>query len=172
MTETPTIDLPQNRPPLSVPAKGMTGWVLHYLFWGSTPPVAALAFGALTGNVEPIAGNFLLLFLLAGLPGIIIILGIRFGPVKALWLRWITAYIGSALVVLDLIAGLLVTVGVAGGGTAFDRSAGEFVLIASVVVGTLCFFMFRAMRQVRWLDPRSTPNEWEPKMGSAFGSRG
>lgn len=154
----------QDRPFLSAPGKAITAMVLFYLLWPLLVPNTASAIGGLIGNDEPVGHYFLILLAIAAIPVLLILFAIRRGTVKGIRLMWWFGYASIALLAFDALVGALMTFGVAGGGTRHDQLAGQFLLMASAVLGLLWFILFRTMRSVRWLDPNSTPDEWERKM--------
>ena len=157
----------QNRPFLSFPGKALTPLVLFYLFWGWTPANAVSSFGNLFGNDELIGSHFLAIVSVTAIPALLVIFGLRHGSVRGIRLLWVLSYLGAALLVFDAAIGMLMTGGMIGG-TSHDQLAGEFILMATAVLAVLCFFLLRTMKRVRWLDPNSTPDEWEPKMVVGF----
>lgn len=154
------------RPKFSTPFGAAIAIILLYLFWGLTLPVAGLAIGWSMLGYDPVMQAFIPLVALIAVPIIAVALGMRNGQPWSLRLFRLLAVLGVAALAGDVVAGLLLTFGMIGS-TRHDYLSGEFLLMASAVLAVLVFLIFRALRRVRWLDPYSTPEEWEPPVRRA-----
>lgn len=154
------------RPFVSAPRASIPAIILFYLFWGSTLPVAAMALGPIFVGYDLLDAHFLLILILTSVPALVVIFGLRNGQPWSLKIMRVLSVLGVIAIILDAGVGLMLTLGFAGR-TRSDVLGGEFLLVVCMLLAAMAFFLFRTLRRVRWLDPYSTPDEWEPPMRRA-----
>ena len=93
-------------------------------------------------------------------------MGLRQGWRWSLWLLRAMAGLAAISVAFDVVVGLLLTFAVVGR-SRHDVLNGEFLLIGSAILAVLGVFLFRSIARTRWLDPRSSPEDWEPPVNRA-----
>ena len=156
-----------DRPPLSAPMGALVAVGLLYVFWGGALPLAAVAADGLSpGDGDPVMLIFLSLLALSAGPLLAVIGGLRQGWRWSLWLLRVMAGLAAASVAFDVGVGLLLTFAVVGR-SRHDVLNGEFLLIGSAILAVPGVFLFRSIVQTRWLDPRSSPEDWEPPVNRA-----
>ena len=156
------------RPPLSAPREAALPIGLLFLAWGSVAPVTALAFGtALSISYNLIGEYFLVVVAIAAAPFLAVAFGCRKGTIWSIFLFQGLALVALIFGVIDLAAGALLSFGAVGFKDVTSRNTGLYVCICAGVLFTLSLALVWSMRRVRWLDPYSTPDEWETPINRA-----
>ena len=156
-----------DRPPLSAPMGALVAVGLLYVFWGGALPLAAVAADGLSpGDGDPVMSIFLPLLAVSAGPLLAVIWGLRQGSRWSLWLLRVMAGLAAVSVAVDVIIGLLLTFAVVGR-SRHDVLNGEFLLVGSAILAVPGAFLLRSIVRTRWLDPRSSPEDWEPPVNRA-----
>lgn len=159
----PALYGPADRPPLSVPREALTVGIWLYLAWGTIPAFWMMSAAAMVGIDRDWLDDYLLPYVLAaGISLLALAFVFRGGRLWGLWTLRYVALLLAALDVAGLLGNALAATGLIGSGTGYARSSGQFGFLAFLLVGSpLVKFLLRGIVRVRWLDPRSTPPEWE-----------
>ena len=155
------------RPALSAPKPALLAAGLLFLAWGSAAPVSALALGAALKTDDLLGANFPALVALSSIPFLAVALGCRAGAVWAIFLFRILAAIALLLAMIDLIGGVLISVGVVGFEPGTSQNTGVYICICAGVFLSLSLALIWSIHRVRWLDPYSRPDEWETPVNRA-----
>lgn len=154
---------PTDRPPLSVPREALSVGIWLYLAWGTIPAFWLMSAAVMAGFDRDWLGDYLLPYILVAGSSLLALAFIFRGG--KLWGLWALRYAALLLAVLDvagLLGNALVALGLIGTGTSYARSSGQFGVLAFLMVGSpLVVLLLRGIVRVRWLDPRSAPQEWE-----------
>lgn len=154
---------PRNRPPLSVPKKAINVVIAIAM-------VLPFVLSNILGLVDLMIGSRIslldqhLLLFIAAVGGWVLVLlfVVRSGRVIGLHLLRGTAALDGFCFLAGLVMAGALTFGFAADGSRHARLTGEFGIIMSAVVLPFLWFGLRGLRRVRWLDPQSSPEEWEP----------
>ena len=150
------------RPKLSAPRGAAVCAVLMYLAWGSVAPITAIAFGAaLRISYDLLEKNFLIVLIISSAPIVIVTLGLRAGTIWSIFtIRYLT-YASLIMALVDVCAGTLLATRTVGFQEVKSQHLGLFVCICASILLALSIALYRLIRRVRWMDPYSTPNDWE-----------
>lgn len=144
--------------------------LLLYVVWCAVLPAVAMAVGFAGLGYDPVMTIFLPLVALSGGPLLGVALGFRSGQVWAVRLIRILAIMGTLLLIGVGGVGILLALQKIGHGR-HDQLSGEFLLLVAAILTTPAVLLFRAIIRTRWLDPRSTAEEWEPPLRRSMSPR-
>lgn len=163
-----------DRPPLSVPREALTVGVWLYLAWGTIPAFWMMSAAVMVGVDRDWLEDYLLPYVLVdGLSLLALVFSFRGGRLWGLWTLRGAALLLAALDVAGLLGNALAAVGLIGSGSRYALSSGQFGALAFLLVGSpLVAMLLRGIVRVRWLDPRSTPQEWETPLRHKAGRSG
>jgi hypothetical protein len=165
MNVQPPSSTPTDRPSLSSPSEVKVVGVWLYFTWGTVPALWLMSAPQMIG----IDGDWLLDHLLIywpvdGLTCIAMIFTFR-GSLRGLWILRSAALSMTALAIAGLLGNGLVALGLLGAGTRHAELSGQFGALCFLLAGLpFSCLLLRGVTRVRWLDPRSLPEEWEPPM--------
>lgn len=158
-----TVSQSTDRPPLSMPKAAITVLIYLYLLLGSVPAISLMLLGPiLRSPTDLLDAHFILYVAVVGGWLLALLFIVRSGRVVGLRLFRGTAWLLTALVALGLVGAVLLSIGQLGNGTRTVRLTGQFGVIGLAICSAFLWRLLRGLTQVRWLDPKSTPNEWEP----------
>jgi hypothetical protein len=154
---------PTDRPPLSIPREALTVGIWLYLAWGTIPAFWMMSAPVMIGIDRDWLGDYLLAFVLvAGISLLALAFVFRSGSLRGLWTLRFAAWLLASLDIAGLLDNSLVAMGWIGSGTGYARSSGQFGALAFLLIGSpLVTLLLCGIVRVRWLDPRSAPQEWE-----------
>lgn len=154
---------PQDRPPLSMPTAALRLLTYLYLLIGSVPALCLMVLGPLRGtSSDLLSGHLLGYILIVGGWLLFVLFSVRSGRRAGIRLFRGTATGLAVTMAVGLFGAALVTFGLAGDGVRHARLTGQFTLLGLLVCLPLAIVLLRGIGRVRWLDPLSTPDEWEP----------
>ncbi|WP_321952928.1 hypothetical protein [Paraburkholderia bannensis] len=121
-------------------------------------------YGVLSDLIGYDFGAFMLVEIVVGSAMLLLVAGgMGSGKLWAVKLfRWST-HVAALLYVLIFAGGIYLL----SGKSPVDSGLGWLVLVASLIELPLFVVIYRALDQVRWLDPKSLPSEWEAPGGSS-----
>ena len=153
------------RPPFSVPRQALPVMGYMYLLVASAPALCLLTLGPVLGSRRDDLDDHFLAYL-----GIVsgvylgLLFAVRSGRVWGLVLLRYVALFLTGLTAVGLAASAMLAVGWLANGTRTTRLSGQFSTMGFLVCAVLAFLLLRALGRVRWLDPRSGPETWEPPL--------
>lgn len=152
-----------NRPPLSMPKAAINALLYVYLLIGSIPAILLMVLPQLLHSNRDFLNDYFLVYLLiVGGWLLTLLFVVRSGRLIGLHLFRSTAFLLTAMLLIGLAAAALVAFGIAGDGTHDARLGGQFGVGAFLICTPVLWLLLRALKRVRWLDPTSAPEEWEP----------
>ena len=150
------------RSPLSAPGGALLAVGLLFIVWGSVAPIAGIAIGtALRISYSLVGEHFLIVLGISAAPFLAVALGCRGGSTWAIFLFRILSGIALASFILDTGIGLLLAYGLVGFAEKTSRDTGLYVCFCAIILLAVSLLLVWSIRRVRWLDPYSTPDEWE-----------
>ena len=161
---------PRDRPALSAPKNAALAAVGLYLFWGYAPVLLMLAVGNAVRGGDPWNVPLLPAIILTTTTTTIMFLGVRNGRVWAIRLLRGLFWLAVASTAGSAGVAALVATSAGGGGLHDNVANAHFTLIQMIVLVPLGWWLSRLIRHTRWLDPTSSPGEWEPAINQ--GRRG
>ena len=160
MTPPPAPHRPKGMPAAAIPA-----FISLYLLLGAVPAMALMVSGYFFGSAEDaLMANFFPYIAVLSVLMLTTIVGLRRGDLWGIRLFRGLAWVLVAMIVVVALAGLALWRGGVGRGLTGATETGAFMLIAAALCCVPAFIMRRGLRRVRWLDPLSLPNEWEPSV--------
>lgn len=161
----PPLGPPTRRPPFSVPRQALRVIASFFLVAGSVPALWAMTAGPVFGSSHDLLDDYFPLYLVIVAAFVLgVIFAARTGRLWGLWLLRVAAQMLAAMVVTGLVGNGLLALGAVGNGTVAARASGEFGVIGLLICAPVAWLLLRGLTRVRWLDPRSRPEEWEPPL--------
>ena len=162
--------VPRSRPPFSMPRAAIVSLFRLYLLIGSVPPILLVVLGPIAGAPHDLLDTYLpedvalcTIWLLA------LLFVVRSGRIAGLRLYRGTAFLLVAMWCVASLCALSLALGIAGDGTRHVALIGRFGALGCALCLPLAWSLLRDLKRVRWLDPLSTPDEWEPPLRRATG---
>lgn len=151
-----------HRLPLSAPRAALPVILYFYVLIGIVPAITTIELGQAMGSSSALLGHFYIYLISVGAVALIVLVAIRNGALWGLKLLSLISRVFIFALVATVAASALLAAGVVQPGVAGARSTGEYGLIVAAVALPLAWLLGRGLRRVRWLDPTSTSDEWEP----------
>ena len=150
------------RRPLSAPRAALPVILYFYLLIGLVPAIATIELGMAFGaGSNALLGHFFIYLGVVGTIALAVLIAVRNGAVWGLTLLGLVSRMLVALIVATLAASALLASSAVRQGVVGARSTGEYGLIVIAICVPLAWLLLRGLRRVRWLDPKSTSDEWE-----------
>ena len=158
MTASPVPHRPKGLPAAAIPA-----FISLYVLLGAVPALALMVSGYFFGSAEDaLMANFFPYLAVVSILMLTVIVGLRRGDLWGIRLFRGLAWVLVAMIVAVALAGLALWRSGVGRGLTGAKESGAFALIAAALCCAPAFVILRGLHRVRWLDPLSLPNEWEP----------
>ena len=154
---------PADRPALSMPKGAINALIYLYLLLGSVPALGLSVLEPLLRTDRDLLSEHLLAYVLViGGWLLALLFVVRSGRRIGLRLFRGTALLLAAVLAAGIVASVLVTAGMVGDASRHARLSGEFAMVGFLVCAPVLLLLLLSLKRVRWLDPASSPDEWEP----------